>query len=68
MEKARIHLVQLATCHTLGKLEMKLSTALNIALREECPSLSSEDWRLLLRETAEYLDSSSETYNKHNIR
>ena len=68
MEKARVHIVQLATASKFGQLEMKLVTAVNIVLREECPSLSPEDWQYLLLSTVAYLYSSSKIYDKHNIR
>ena len=68
MQRALIHLTQLSTAMSLGKLEMKLSTAINIVARERFASLSREDWKVLLKETVKELLISSPTYDKHNIR
>ena len=66
--RAYVHITQLSTAKSNDKLEMKLSTAINLVARERFPSLSFEDWGLVLRGIAEELTKSNETYDKHNIR
>ena len=66
--RAYIHITQLATAKSNGKLEMKLGTAINIVASGRFPHLSSEDWGLVLGGIVAELNKSSDFYDHHNIR
>ena len=63
-----LHLGQLGSHKSIGKLEMNLGTAINYILMERCSSLSFEEFGEFLHDAHDELEGASETYNKHNIR
>ena len=63
-----LHLGQLGSYKSVGKLEMRLGTALNYILMERCSSISFEELGEFLHDAHDELEGASETYNKHNIR